>query len=146
MLNQNSVMDCFDHNARSSSLTMKVSHILLLNSSVCCNFCQCTFWDVLQIKQRNKDTNQKSSEQQVFTPMCFDPEKLKKMEYEVNAKDIKFISCNALNGSTEEFSKKTLELINSLKFDKLTYPSSSVTKSQWIDTFSKSITRNRFIN
>ena len=75
-----------------------------------------------KIKQKNKDTNKKSPEQQVFSSMCFDPDKLKKLGDDANARNVKFLPCSALNSSTEEFSMKTLELINSLKVDKLTHP------------------------
>ncbi len=78
--------------------------------------------------------------------MCFNPEKSKKMDVEFNARDVEFVPCNALNGSTQEFSKKMLESINSLKFDKLTYQLSSVTKSQWIDAFFQSITKKQVIS
>ncbi len=87
------------------------------------------------IKKRNKDINGKSSGQQLFTPMCFDPAKSKTMADDVNATDVEFVPCSALNSSTEEFSKKTLELINFLKVHELTYPLPSVTKSQWINFF-----------
>ncbi len=77
--------------------------------------------------------------------MCFDPAKFKKMCDDVNARDVEFVPCSALNSSTEEFSMKTSELINSLKVDKLTIPSFTRTKSQWIDAFFQSINRKRVI-
>ncbi len=88
-----------------------------------------------KITQKNVDTNKKSSEQQVFSSMCFDPAKFNKIGDDVNARNVKFLPCSALNSSTEEFSMKTLELINSLKVDKLTNPSLPGTKSQCIDVF-----------
>ncbi len=68
------------------------------------------------------------------------------MADEINAKDVEFIQCSALNGSAEEFSKKALELIYSLKFDKLTYPLLSVIKSKWIDAIFQSITRKQVVS
>ncbi len=64
---------------------------------------------------------------------------------DVNARDVKFLPCSALISSTKELSMKTLELINSLKVDKLTHPSLSGTKSQWIDAFFRSINRKRVV-
>ena len=98
-----------------------------------------------KIKPKNKDTNQKSSDQQVFSSMCFDPTKFNKMVNDVDTRNVEFLPCDALNSSKEEFSMKTLELINSLKVDKLTYPSSSTIKSQWIDAFFESINRKRVV-
>ncbi len=71
-----------------------------------------------------------------FSSMCFDPAKSKKMADEANTKDVEFIPYSVLNGSTEEISNKTLELINSLKVDKLIYPLSSATKSSGLMTSS----------
>ncbi len=98
-----------------------------------------------KIMKENVDTKKKSSEQQVFSSMCFDPAKFKKMCDDVNARKGGFVPCSALNSSTEEFSMKTLELINSLKVDKLTHPSSSGTKSKWIDAIFQSINRKRVV-
>ena len=98
-----------------------------------------------KIKTKNNDTNKKSSEQQVFSSMCFDPAKFNKMADDVDARDVEFLPCDALNSTTEEFSEKTLELINSLKLDKLTYPSSSTIKIQWIDAFFESINRKQVV-
>ncbi len=94
-----------------------------------------------KITEKNVDTKKKSSEQQVFSSMCFDPAKFKKICDDVNARNVEFIPCSAFNSSTEEFSMKTLELINSLMVDKLTIPLLSRTKSQWIDAFFQSINR-----
>ncbi len=98
-----------------------------------------------KIKPKNKDAKKKSSDKQVFSSMCFDPAKFNKMADDVNARNIEFLPCDALNSSKEEFSMKTLELINSLKVDKLTYPSSSTIKSQWIDAFFESINRKQVV-
>ncbi len=55
---------------------------------------------------------------------------------------IKFVKCNALNSASEDICSKALELINTPQFDKLKkLPSPSTIKSQWIDTFFKSISR-----
>ncbi len=98
-----------------------------------------------KIKQKNVDTNKKSPEQQIFSSMCFDSAKFNKIGDDVNARNVKFISCSALNSSTEEFSMKTLELINSLKVDKLTHSSLPGTKSQYIDAFFQFIIRKRVV-
>ncbi len=67
------------------------------------------------------------------------------MSDDVNARNVEFLPCDALNSTTEEFSDKTLELINSLTLDKLTYPSSSTIKSQWIDAFFESVNRKQVV-
>ncbi len=77
--------------------------------------------------------------------MCFDPAKYEKIDYDILSENIKFVKCNALDSSSDELSSKALELINTLKFDKLTYPSSSTIKSQWIDAFFKSISRQQVV-
>ncbi len=59
--------------------------------------------------------------------MCFDPAKL---DPNILSQKIKFVKCNDLNSSLEEICLKALELINDLKFDKLTYASSSTIKNQ----------------
>ncbi len=69
--------------------------------------------------------------------MCFDPAKYEKLDYNIRSKKMEFVKCNDMNSSSEELSSKALELINTLKFDKLTYPSSSTIKSQWIDALFK---------
>ena len=86
-----------------------------------------------------------SSPQPTYISMCFYPAKYEKLDHNILSKNIKFVKCNALDSSSEELSSKALELINALKFDKLTYPSSSTIKSQWIDAFFKSISRQRVV-
>ncbi len=89
-----------------------------------------------KVKPKNVDTSKNSSKQQVFSSMYFDPAKFNKMCDDVNERDVEFLPCSAFNRSTEEFSMKTLDLFNSLKNDKLTYPSLSGTKSLvGIDSF-----------
>ncbi len=73
--------------------------------------------------------------------LCFDPVIYEKLDHDILSQNIEFVTCNALNSSSEKIRSKALELINALKFDKLTYPSSSTIKSQWIDAFFKSKSR-----
>ncbi len=146
MLNQHSVMDCIAHVASCSLLILKGSLILSPSCLVCCKLLlTCTMGHTARSSRKNVNTKKKSSEQQVFSSMCFDPAKFNKMCDDVNARNVKLLPCSALNSSTEEFSMKTFELINSLKVDKLTHPSSSVNKSQWIDAFLQTIKRKRVV-
>ncbi len=92
-------------------------------------------------REKIEDQNNNSSSQPTYTSMCFDPAKYEKLDHNILSKNIEFVKCNALDSSSEELSSKALELINALKFDKLTYRSSSTIKSQWIDAFFKSIFR-----
>ncbi len=56
---------------------------------------------------------------------------------------IEFFLCTALSSTDSEISKKVLELINALKFDKLTYPLVSRIKSIWIDAFFSSLMKKK---
>jgi len=99
----------------------------------------CTF------REKIADLNNNSSSQPTYTSMCFDPAKYEKLNHDVLSQNIEFVKCNALDSSPGSISLKALELINALKFDKLTYPSSSALKSQWIDAFFKSISKQRVV-
>ncbi len=73
--------------------------------------------------------------------MCFDPSIFEMLDHNVLSQNIEFVKCNALNSSSKEISLKALEMTNTLKFDKLTYPLSSTVKSQWIGAFFKNVVR-----
>ncbi len=55
--------------------------------------------------------------------MCFDPAKYEKLDPNVLSQNIEFVQCDAQNSASEEISSNALQLIKTLKFDKLTCPS-----------------------
>ena len=69
-----------------------------------------------------------------------------KLANDFDAEGIRFTQCKALSSSDKETSKKALELINALKFDKLTYLSVSRIRSMWVDAFFGSLTKKRNVD
>ncbi len=78
-----------------------------------------------------------------YMPTCYDPKMSKELSKYVNKEKIEFVLCTDFKAIDIERSKKVLELINALKFDKLTYPLVSRIKSMWIDVFFHSIVKKQ---
>ena len=96
------------------------------------------FGTYCMIRKKGSDSDNNDSDltdRLYHTPTCFDPKTSMKLEKDIDAEGIRVIPCAALNSNDKEISNKALELINALKFDKLTYPSVSRIRSMWIDAF-----------
>ncbi len=69
-----------------------------------------------------------------------------KLVNDSDAEGIGFIQCTALSSSDKETSEQALELINALKFDKLSYPSVLRIRSMWIDAVFGSLMKKRNVD
>ncbi len=137
-------MDCIVLVANSSSPILMDSQILSPSWWIYCRLLSMCIMRHIALSENKVTTKTKNCNLYMLIhakPLCLLILKIINLNHNVLAQKIEFVKCNALNSSSGEISSQALELINALKFDKLTYPESSKIKSQWIDAFFKSISR-----
>ena len=106
----------------------------------------CTYCEITENRKDPDNDDSNSSDRMFHTPTCFDPKMATKLAADLKAEGIRYTQCGVLGSSKDEMSKKALELINALKFDKLTYPSVARIRSMWIDAFFGALTRKRNVD